>query len=134
MLAPGPVGPFNIELYFLLESRMGQLRGNPLDGLCGDACFFGDFAGRVLLFKVTHRHQLESRASHGAIRHFEQTAQFRHDVRQQGVDCLALVLFPGQRIAFFIAQEQAIFRVPFFSPDQPGRVAVANQEVEVNLS
>ena len=37
LLAPGPVGPFDVEHDFLFERGFGQFGGDAADMVCGDA-------------------------------------------------------------------------------------------------
>ena len=133
LLAPGPVGPFDVEHDFLVERGLGQFGGDAPDVVCGHAGAQCRGFRAVIGIHVTVGHDLER--GHGGAAVFQRVFadHGRRDPGEAGIGDLPGVLVPAQRFAVGAAGEQAVIGRTRVADHQPRRVGVAHQVVEIDL-
>ena len=133
LLAPGPVGPFDVEHDFLVERGLGQFGGDAPDMVGGDAGPQSRHLGTVSRIHIAVGHDLERRHGFAPVDQGKLADHRRGDARQSCIGDLAGILVPAQRLAVGPAGEQSVIGGAGIADHQPRRIGVAHQIVEIDL-
>ena len=134
VVAPaGPIRPGDVERDLLFEGGVRQLGGDAAHRGGGDAGLLLGALGGVGVGQEALGEQLEYRNCLAAVGQPESAGERGRQITEQAAGELAGGLVVHQRSAGRIAGEQAIVGRARGANDQPGRVGVANQVVEIDL-
>ena len=133
VLAAGPVRPFDIERDRLVESDVRQLGRDAADLVGVDPALRGDRVRAVATVHVALGDELESRNRLAAVGERDFADDGRRDVSALGARQRLGRLVEAERIAVGVAREQAVVGRARRLDDQPGRIGVAHEIVEIDL-